>query len=301
MQSLLLRMKAFSYPVMSGVVACGVIALTQACAPNTVSNLNTIARERGSAAELPLPELRVCADPNNLPFSNERGEGFENELAELIGRDLNRGVRYVWWAQRRGFARNTLQAGLCDLIVGVPSTYEMAQTTRSYYRSTYVFVTRVADDLSLTSLDDPRLRVIRIGVHTIGDDYSNVPPAHALASRGVTDNVRGYSIYGDYSKPDPPRALIDALAAGDIDVAIAWGPLAGYFAQRAPVTLRVTPIAQPAAGVFPMSFDISMGVRSNDDALKEELERVLARRAPEIRNLLVRYGVPLVTPDLDPK
>ncbi|HEX5514797.1 MAG TPA: transporter substrate-binding domain-containing protein, partial [Gammaproteobacteria bacterium] len=129
-------------------------------------------------------ELRVCADPNNLPFSNRAGEGFENKLVELVARELGATVHYTWWAQRRGFVRNTLKAGECDLVAGVPSNMEMLLTTTPYYRSGYVFVTRVNGPL-VRSLDDPLLRQVTVGVQLIGDDGANSPPAHALARRGV--------------------------------------------------------------------------------------------------------------------
>jgi mxaJ protein len=240
--------------------------------------------------------LRVCADPNNLPFSNARGEGFENALAELVAADLHRRVTYTWWAQRRGFIRNTLRAGLCDVVMGVPSSLELADTTAPYYRSTYVFVSRQQRHLDLRSLDDPRLRRVRIGVHLIGDDYASVPPAQALAARGIVRNVRGYSIYGDYGTPDPPRTLVDAVANGSIDVAIAWGPIAGYFARQERVPLSLSPVTpQIDLPFLPMVFDIAMGVRREDGPLKAALDEVLVRRRSEIRALLQRYGVPLIT------
>lgn len=241
-------------------------------------------------------QLRVCADPNNLPFSNKAEQGFENRLAELVAAELGHTVVYTWWPQRRGFVRNTVHAGACDLVMGIPAQFELLQTTLPYYRSSYVFVTRTADEREIASLDDPALKQLRIGLHTIGDDYSNVPPAQALAMRGIVQNVRGYSIYGDYSQPDPPRVLLDALAAGEIDVAIAWGPLAGYFAQEARVPLKVTPIiaANPQDKLLPMQFEIAMGVRRGDDALEAQLDRIIRKRSSDIEALLVRYGVPLV-------
>jgi mxaJ protein len=150
--------------------------------------------------------LRVCADPNNLPFSNDNGEGFENKIAALIAHDLAVKVEYTWFAQRRGFVRNTLNAGACDVVMGIPAASEMMLTTRPYYRSTYVFLTRADCGLNIESLDDPRLAKLRLGVHLIGDDYANAPPMHALARRGIVKNVAGYSIYGDYSRPQPAGA-----------------------------------------------------------------------------------------------
>lgn len=237
-------------------------------------------------------ELRVCADPNNLPFSNERGEGFENRLAAMLAKELGRTLHYTWWPQRFGFVRHTLGAGSCDVVMGVPSDYELVRPTAPYYRSTYVFVTRRDQGLHLTSLDDPRLHHLRIGIHI------NVPPAHALAARDLQSNLRGYSIYGDYSQPDPPRALIDAVAHGEVDVAIAWGPLAGYFAAREPVALELSPVPTPAGQPsWPMTYAISMGVRRQDRQLETALDAALTHRHREIEHLLASYGVPLVQPD----
>jgi len=248
-------------------------------------------------AEAAPDTLCVCADPNNLPFSNAKEQGFENEIARLVARDLGRELRYFWWAQRRGFVRNTLNAHACDLIVGVPAGFEMALTTRPYYRSTYVFVTRKDHRLDLASLDDARLRTLRIGAHVIGDDYASLPPVQALAHRGITD-ITGYSIYGDYSQPNPPARLIEAVAGGDLDVAVAWGPMAGYFARESHVPLQIRPITpddEPAGA--PFSFSIAMGVRKGDTALKAALDEVIERRGKEIRKILEGYGVPLVKAD----
>jgi mxaJ protein len=240
-------------------------------------------------------ELKVCADPNNLPFSNDRGEGFENKIAELIARDLNEKVRYTWWAQRRGFVRNTLNARECDLLIGVPSSFERTSTTAPYYRSTYVFVARRDRHLRIASFDDPILKRLRIGVQMIGDDFTNTPPAHALSQRHIVSNVRGYSVYGDYRQPNPPARIIDAVARGDVDVAVAWGPLAGYFAQHQPVPLEVIPVSpQIDLPFLPFVYDISMGVRRGDNALKDRLNTIIAQRRVEIDRILEQYGVPRV-------
>ncbi|HYE89589.1 MAG TPA: substrate-binding domain-containing protein [Terriglobales bacterium] len=238
-------------------------------------------------------ELRVCADPNNLPFSNAREEGFENRIAELLAAELGLTLRYTWWAQRRGFARNTVRERRCDVALGVPVGWDPVLTTRPYYRSTYVFVTR-ADGPRVRSLDDEVLRTARVGVHLIGDDYANVPPAHALARRGIVDNVVGFMIYGDYTEPNPPARLIEAVASGGVDVAIVWGPLAGYFAGRQPVPLVVTPIAPAEEPPLRFTFGMAMGVRRDDTALRDALQGALERRRGDVDAILDRYGVPRV-------
>lgn len=247
------------------------------------------------AEEAPGP-LRVCADPNNLPFSDQQGRGFENALAEFLAGQIGAsGVDYTWWPQRRGFVRNTLKAGRCDLIMGVPGDYELAEPTRPYYRSTYVFVYRRDADFQIKNLDDPLLRKLRVGVHMVGDDYSNTPGAAAMARRGIIRNIVGFSIYGDYSKPHPPSRLIEAVADGTVDVAIAWGPLAGYFAAKQGVPLRVVPVSPQFDGKdIPFVFDIAMATRAGDTELRNAIDEVLTSRGPEIRLLLQDYGVPLV-------
>ena len=240
----------------------------------------------------PARVLRVCADPNNLPFSNERREGFENRIAELVAREMRAELRYVWWAQRRGYIRNTLRAGLCDVFIGMPTGLDMVLVTRPYYRSTYVFVTKRGGP-RVASFDDPRLQRLRVGVQIIGDDYANAPPAEALAHRGIVRNVRGYSVIGDYRDPSPPSRIVRAVEKGEVDVAVVWGPLAGYFARRSTVPLRVVPVS-PEVDVpyLPFVFDIAMGVRRGETALRDSLDAVIARRQRDIDRILADYGVP---------
>jgi mxaJ protein len=241
-----------------------------------------------------VPVLRVCADPNNLPFSNARGEGFENRLAQLLANDLGATLEYTWWPQRRGFVRNTLDAGLCDVVPGLPARYELALTTRPYYRSTYVFLSKRARRLDVSSLDDPRLRRLRIGVQMVGDDAANSPPAHALSARGLTRNVVGYSVLGDYSTPNPPARIVDAVAAGDVDAALVWGPLAGYFAARSGVPLELSALRSAASDRLPFEFDISMGVRHGDAARQRMLNEFIDRRRRAIDTILREFDVPRV-------
>jgi mxaJ protein len=250
---------------------------------------------KSSATPVAPRELRVCADPNNLPYSNRKLEGFENRLAEMVARDLHATVRYTWWPQHRGFIRNTLKAGTCDVLMGLPSSVELAWTTHSYYRSTYVFVSRRDRGIAVHSFDDPALRKLRIGVQMIGDDGTNSPPAHALANRGVVRNVAGYSVYADYSQPNPPARIVEAVARGDVDVAVVWGPLAGYFAPRQGVPLALVPVSPQIDRPFlPFVFDVSMATRRGDDQRHAALESFIERRQPEIDALLNRYGIPRV-------
>ena len=237
-------------------------------------------------------ELRVCADPNNLPFSNERGEGFENKIAELIADELGVTLSYTWWAQRRGFIRNTLNTGSCDLVTGTTNGIEMLRTTLPYYRSGYTFVTR-QDGPKVSSLDDPILHNLRIGIQLVGEDGANPPPAEALARRGIVDNVRGYLVYGDYREQNPAAAIMDAVAKGEIDVAIVWGPVAGYFAGRESVPLKVALVTPQNDGPrVPMVFDINMGVRRDDPTLRDGINAALSKLRPKIDAVLATYGVP---------
>lgn len=240
--------------------------------------------------------MRVCADPNNLPFSNRAGEGFENKLATLIARDLGLRVAYSWWPQRRGFVRNTLKLGNCDVVMGIATASELVLATRPYYRSTYVFVAR-SDGRRIRSLDDTLLRHMKIGVPLTGGE-GNPPPAQSLASRGLTAQIEGYPLYGDYTKPNPPSALVDAVAKGDVDLAIIWGPFAGYFARRERVPLRMTPVT-PAVdrGTTPYQYSISLGVRRGEGAWRDQLQRALDRHRIEIHRLLRAFGVPTIERD----
>ena len=239
--------------------------------------------------------LRVCSDPNNLPFSNDKLEGFENKIADVIGREMNLKVEYTWWAQRRGFVRNTLKSDLCDLIVGMPSSSELASTTAPYYRSTYVFLWRKDRGLNIHSFDDAALHNLRIGVQMIGDDFANSPPAHALTKRNIIQNIKAYSVYGDYAQPNPPARVVEAVAKREVDVAIAWGPMAGFFVKKEHLPLTLVPVApQIDLPYLPFVFDISMGVRRGDEAFKERLETIIENRRGEIEKILDDYGVPRV-------
>ncbi|HEY5337725.1 MAG TPA: quinoprotein dehydrogenase-associated putative ABC transporter substrate-binding protein [Rhizomicrobium sp.] len=237
--------------------------------------------------------LRVCSEPNNLPFSNSQGQGFENRIADLVARDMGDMVAYTYALQNDKFIKHTLDAGKCDVMMGVSAGMDDVLTTHPYYASTYVFVSRKADALGLASLTDPRLRKLKIGVHLIGDD--STPPAIALGQEGIVDNIKGYMIYGDFSKPNPPARLIEAVENKDVDIAAAWGPLGGYFAKSSPVALSVTPITDTARfKPLLFTFAIAMGVKKGNVALRNKLDGVIAKEQPAIRNILQSYGVPLV-------
>jgi mxaJ protein len=249
------------------------------------SVLVTRARAAGGRA------LRVCADPNALPFSNERGQGFENRLAELLARDLGVKLEYTWWAERRGFFRNTLKAKRCDVVMGVPVGIEMAATTEPYYAASYAFVSRAELGAPLDSFDDPRLRTLRVGVALVGDDGVNSPPVHALARRGIVANVLGYSVFGDYSDPAPLAAPVRAVESGAVDVAIVWAPVAAWFARRSSRPLVVRELSAASDAGIPERFAIALGVRRGDTELRERLNVFLKGHRPAIVRLLAGYGL----------
>ena len=247
-------------------------------------------------------QFRVCADPENLPFSNRKLEGFENKIADVVAKEMGASPSYIWWGQRRGFIRNTMFATLkeqrCDIVIGVPEGYDLVRTTKPYYRSTYVFVYPKGKGLQIKSLDDPILKKIKIGVHLLGDDYTNPPPVHELAKRGIVDNVVGFDTF--YSAQNPPGRIIDAVASGQVGVAIVWGPAAGYFVTHQSVPLEMVPIPSGKTDL-PFAFNMAMGVRPDDTALKAQLEKVLDKKQVEIRKILQDYGVPLVDSKPDGK
>lgn len=254
----------------------------------------------GVAAPAPARVLRIAADPNNMPFTNERQEGFENRIAELLAGELGASLEYLWWPQRRGFFRETVGSGRADVVMGVPAGFERVLTTRPYYTSTYVAVQRT-DLAPVTSFDDPALRRLRIGVQLTGDDGINTPPAHLLAQRGIIDNVRGYTLFGDYSRESPPSAIIHAVARGEVDLAMAWGPMAGYFARRESTPLGVVPLDPCDCPLFPLRYSIAVGVSRRSPGLRAELDHALERRARDIQRILDEFGVPRVdTPEPSP-
>jgi mxaJ protein len=239
-------------------------------------------------------ELRVCVDPYDLPFSNDKEEGFENKIAHVIAQDLNATVINYWWPARRGVLRSSILAGRCDVMMQAPVGLDPVATTKPYYRSTYYFVYRSDRNLQVRSLDDTILKHLRIGVNIIGYDYTNTPPAHALGARGIVGLVG----FGNFLNPDPkadhPQDIFDALAKDSIDIAIAWGPLAGYWVKREPVALTMTALPDSdAVSGMPFAFDMAMAVRHRDKELRAQLDSALIRRHDAIIRILQDYNVPL--------
>jgi mxaJ protein len=235
-----------------------------------------------------------------MPLSNQKGEGFEQKIAELVAKEWNAKVEYAWWPVRRGFFARALNGRYCDIAIQAPADFDMAGVTKPYFRSGYVFVTRKDSGLDLKSLADPRLKKLKIGVNILNSDAENTPPAMALSRYGVVGNLTGYPTF--YTDSVRPEDIIDAVAKKEIDVGIAWGPLAGYFAAKSSVPLTLQPLAErDSLTDFPFRFSIGMGVRRRDRALRDSLQTVLDRRAPEIQAILKQYRVPMFPIPAEPK
>jgi mxaJ protein len=241
-------------------------------------------------------EMRVCAEPDNLPYSNKQEEGFENRIAEIIAQELHAKLTYVWLPQyqSRATVRNVLNRdGECDMIMGITDGHPGFLTSAAYYRTSYVFLYREDSTFEIRSLDDSVLGELQIGVHVQVGGSGVSPGTHALVSRGLIRNQVGFT--PDYSNPSPLSSIVEAVAEGKVDVAIVWGPVAGYFAKQQPIRLELVPVTPEIDLPFmPMVFPISIGVRPGDEALRDELNVALARRWDEIQAILEAYGVPLL-------
>ncbi len=231
--------------------------------------------------------LRVCADPSNLPFSNQAGEGFENKIAELLATELAVPVRYTWFPQATGFVRNTLQARKCDIVIGISLGFELLQNTNPYYRSSYALVYRSDNGLRLSALDDPELKKLRLGV------VAGTPPASLMARYGLLGRVRPYHLVADTRFEQPGKQMIEDIAAGEVDVGVLWGPIAGYYGKQQSPPLTVVPLPS-RPGEVRMDFRITMGVRFNEPEWKHEINQLIKRKQPEINAILADYGVPLL-------
>lgn len=237
-------------------------------------------------------ELRVCADPNNLPFSNQQEQGFENKIAKIVAEDLSVQLRFVWSPEIGHYLRDTLNSGTCDLVMGIPSTVDEVEATVPYYRSTYVFVSRRDSGLDIHSFDDQKLRREKIGVQVIGHEGASAPPAQALIDKGLGKNIVWYKLIDNFSHPNAPADLLAAVKCREVDVAIAWGPTAGFFAKQSSEPLVVTPVWPETVGSTTLAFDISMGVRNGQNGLRNRLNSIIKQRQSEIAAILQSYGVP---------
>ena len=244
---------------------------------------------KGSIELVDAKVLRVCADPNNLPFSNEKGEGFENNIAQYLAKKINKELAYAFYPGATGFVRNTLNAHLCDVILGIPQGNDLVQPTNPYYRTTYAIVTRVGSDLEgLTTLDDPRLKSKQ---HRIGL-VANTPPGNILAKEGLLSAVKPYPLMIDTRFDSSSATMIRDLEAGEIDVALLWGPIAGYYVKNAKTKLNLAPI-QETAGTR-MAFRVAFGVRHSDQIWKRDLNQFIGQNKSELEKILIDYGVPLI-------
>jgi quinoprotein dehydrogenase-associated probable ABC transporter substrate-binding protein/PQQ-dependent catabolism-associated CXXCW motif protein len=232
-------------------------------------------------------KLRVCADPHNLPFSDQAGEGFENKIAELLADELGVELTYTWYPQTIGFVRNTLGARVCDLVMGITTTSELMQNTNPYYRSSYALVQRADAGTKVASLRDPALADLRIGA------VARTPPVDLLARQGLLKNLRPYQLIVDTRFESPGRQMVEDVAAGAIDVGVLWGPIAGYWAKQQPVPLEVLPLTAENPGAR-LDFRITMGLRRNEPEWKQTLNTFIAEHEDEIQAILLDYGVPLL-------
>jgi len=232
--------------------------------------------------------LRVCADPRNLPFSNEKGEGFENKLAELFAEKLQKKLDYMFFPQATGFVRMTLGAHRCDVIMGFPQGDELVQGTNPYYRTAYALVARPGSGLEdVTSLGDERLKGKRLGI------VAGTPPATNMAANGLMTNARPYPLMIDTRIDSSAVAMIKDLMAGEIDAGVLWGPMAGYYATQINPPLHVTPLVKETSGPR-LAYRIGMGVRPADQNWKRQLNRLIQENQPAINKILLDFGVPLL-------
>jgi len=232
--------------------------------------------------------LRVCADPRNLPFSNEKGEGFENKLAELFAEKLQKKLDYMYFPQAAGFVRMTLAAHRCDVIMGFPQGDDLVQGTNPYYRTAYALVTKQGSGLDeVAALEDQRLKAKHIGV------VAGTPPATNMAAYGLMTNAKSYPLMIDTRFDSSTVAMINDLMSGEIDAGVLWGPMAGYYARQANPPLHVTPLVKETSGPR-LAYRIGMGVRPADQNWKRLLNRLIQENQPAINKILLDFGVPLL-------
>lgn len=238
--------------------------------------------------------LRVCADPRNLPFSNQKGEGFENKLAELFAQKLNKKLDYMYFPEATGFVRVTLGAHRCDVIMGFPQGDDLAQGTNPYYRTAYALVAKQGSGLEdVTELNDPRLKGKHIGV------IAGTPPATNMTADGLMAKAKPYPLMIDTRVDSSAEAMINDLNKGDIDAGVLWGPMAGFYARKSNPPLHVTPLVKEKTGPQ-LVYRIGMGVRRSDQNWKRLLNRLIQENQADINKILLAYGVPLLDENNQP-
>jgi quinoprotein dehydrogenase-associated probable ABC transporter substrate-binding protein len=252
-----------------------------------VAMLGPAARAQAPGEILARTELRVCADPNDLPFSNDKGEGYENKIAELIGRELKLPVRFVFFPQVIGFVRNTLRARSCDLIMGTVAGDDVVQTTSPYYYSDYVVVWPEGKDFTFTGFDDPRLKTMRIGI------ISATPPSDLLVRHELMARAKPYALMVDTRYESPTHEMVEDIVKGEVDLGLLWGPIAGYYIKRDSLKLKLAPIPNEP-GAPRMDYHIAMGVRANEPDWRRQINAVIQKRQADITAILRDYGVPLL-------
>jgi quinoprotein dehydrogenase-associated probable ABC transporter substrate-binding protein len=265
-----------SQPIVAGFCALVLLGWAGVAAAQSATG-NLVARS----------ELRVCADPNNLPFSDEKGEGFENKIAALLAKDMSVPVKYTFFPQVVGFVRNTLRAGQCDLVMGTVAGDDVMQTTTPYYYTSYVMVLPKDKELSFSGFDDPKLKELHIGI------IAGTPPADLLVRYGLMANARPYALMVDTRFESSTHQLMTDVAEGKVDAAMLWGPIAGYYVKRDNLPLTLTPI-KSESGLPRMEYHIAMGVRANEPDWRRRINEEIRKNQVQITGILREYGVPLL-------
>jgi quinoprotein dehydrogenase-associated probable ABC transporter substrate-binding protein len=277
------RRTAMIVPILAGAMAFGFVALHPVVASAQADN--------GEAGSLELVDpnvFRACGDPRNLPFSNDKGEGFENKLAELFAAKLGKKLSYTYFPQATGFVRMTLGSFRCDIIMGFPQGDDQAQVTIPYYRTTYALVVKRGSGLEdVTAISDPKLKDKRIGI------VAKTPPSTNMAINGLLAHAKSYPLFIDTRADSSAQAMMDDLAKGDIDCGILWGPMAGYYAGQATPPLVVVPLTRETTGPQ-MTYRIGMAVRAADQEWKRTLNRLIMENQTEINKLLISYNIPIL-------
>jgi quinoprotein dehydrogenase-associated probable ABC transporter substrate-binding protein len=288
-----LTIKAFALALFSGRTAKASLVVPSVLAFGLaiLSPVGARAQASGETGSLELVDpdvFRACGDPRNLPFSNDKGEGFENKLAELFAAKLGKKLSYTYFPQATGFVRMTLGSYRCDVILGFPQGDDQAQITVPYYRTTYALISKPGSGLEdVTTIDDPRLKGKRIGV------VAKTPPSTNMAINGLLGQAKSYPLFIDTRADSSALAMIDDVVRGDIDCGILWGPMAGYFAKQVNPPLVVVPLLKETTGPQ-MTFRIGMAVRPADQEWKRTLNRLISENQAEINKLLISYNIPIL-------